>query len=490
MRQLKWLAVWDVSQNLNFGDIYVPDGFEPPSPQRVSQFSRLQNSLRSDPVIIVNSKMIKIPNFNYDGQDDSAHFFVGNGAQPNSQGRIIPNERGYIETLGKNEIKSPNNKSTNESFLPGVYQNEDIVLEMPGESTVFDIDWLCVWSKNRQQNLGSVIIPNGLNIPPMITNYVKMESVFPNCEQLHRRLQLNWEVFGPQITFELVAQVDADDYMAIGLAGPNLTLPMNGADVAISYIDGHLGTTEDYNLTARVPCTNVLGQYRGVCPDTRLGAVNNYQLNTFKRQDGLTVISFRRNLKNDDPTDFEFHGNETSHLVWAIGKLNRAKQPRLHHIYPKKAVPLQLSRMPTQRNCYTFSQPVFTSTRPVNSFNLAPSGRPGEKTRDGSGTTAGISGLVKRSWGPLRILNQTSTVFYARLGVPGGPEKGFSSLTGYTQHSPGLVWYINGLMAPILYVRRGITYTFRVEGGADPQNTKCVLCALSRMFFTNALLLC
>lgn len=27
-------------------------------------------------------------------------------------------------------------------------------------------------------------------------------------------------------------------------------------------------------------------------------------------------------------------------------------------------------------------------------------------------------------------------------------------------------------MTPILYVRRGVTYTFRVEGGADPLNTK------------------
>ncbi|KAK4337397.1 hypothetical protein RND71_043344 [Anisodus tanguticus] len=63
------------------------------------------------------------------------------------------------------------------------------------------------------------------------------------------------------------------------------------------------------------------------------------------------------------------------------------------------------------------------------------------------------------------------TVFQNKeYGVPGGPEKGYSSLTGNTQHSPGLVWYINGLMSPILYVRRGVTYTFRVEGGLDPTN--------------------
>lgn len=29
----------------------------------------------------------------------------------------------------------------------------------------------------------------------------------PNCEQLHKDLQLSWEVFGDQITMELTGQV-------------------------------------------------------------------------------------------------------------------------------------------------------------------------------------------------------------------------------------------------------------------------------------------
>ena len=49
---------------------------------------------------------------------------------------------------------------------------------------------------------------------------------------------------------------------------------------------------------------------------------------------------------------------------------------------------------------------------------------------------------------------------------------GYSAITGNSQHSPGLVWYINGLMSPILYVRRGVTYSFKVEGGSDPTNLR------------------
>lgn len=68
----------------------------------------------------------------------------------------------------------------------------------------------------------------------------------------------------------VVGQVDADDYIAVGLAGPDSNKPMIGSDVAIVYINGYLGHASDYNLTAKFPCTNVLGNYYGVCPGEHL----------------------------------------------------------------------------------------------------------------------------------------------------------------------------------------------------------------------------
>ncbi|OTF82519.1 hypothetical protein BLA29_013286, partial [Euroglyphus maynei] len=76
------------------------------------------------------------------------------------------------------------------------------------------------------------------------------------------------------------------------------------------------------------------------------------------------------------------------------------------------------------------------------------------------------SSIITKPWGPLRLLNRTMTTFYARLGDSGG-LRGYYGSTG--QASPNLVWYMNGLLAPILYVKRGRTYTFRVEGGNNPQ---------------------
>lgn len=52
--------------------------------------------------------------------------------------------------------------------LLGRYEDEDIILTLPGEETVFEIDWISVWNPEKTKNYGSVIIPDGLNIPPAL----------------------------------------------------------------------------------------------------------------------------------------------------------------------------------------------------------------------------------------------------------------------------------------------------------------------------------
>lgn len=91
---IKWFSVWDIRDRRNFADIFIPDGFEPPSPQRISELSRLSNGVQSGPVIIIDSKTIKIPDFQFDGEANNTYFWVGDGPQPHSSGKKIPNERG------------------------------------------------------------------------------------------------------------------------------------------------------------------------------------------------------------------------------------------------------------------------------------------------------------------------------------------------------------------------------------------------------------
>lgn len=276
----------------------------------------------------------------------------------------------------------------------------------------------------------------------------KRESRLPNCEQLHRKLQLNWEIFGPTITFEVAAEIGSDDYVAFGISGSKNSSKMIGADVAISYISGHLGFTSDYNITDLYPCTNINGYYKGVCPDDKVGGIENYQILTFFREDGISRLTFRRSLTATDEGDFSFSKEEPTFVVWAIGRMNKLKEPRIHTVYPKRDVRINFGRK-AEKNCFPFSH---------SNPDL-------ESSEESALSTTFVN---DKAWGPLRIVNQSLTTFYARLGVPGG-ERGYSKSTD-DQSSPGLVWYINGLMAPVLFVRRGVTYHFRIEGGNNPSD--------------------
>ena len=49
-----------------------------------------------------------------------------------------------------------------------LYSKETITLELPGELTIFDIDWLSVYNLETKENYGSVIVPDNPNVPPSL----------------------------------------------------------------------------------------------------------------------------------------------------------------------------------------------------------------------------------------------------------------------------------------------------------------------------------
>lgn len=336
-----------------------------------------------------------------------------------------------------------------------------------------------------------MIIPSHLSVPPALVSLIKYESRLPQCEQLHRDIQLNWEIFGPQITFEIVAKIGSSDYIGFGISGSDNSSQMIGADVAISYLEAHLGFTFDYNITDRHPCVGLPNERpRGVCPDTRVGGVENYQIHTYTRENGLTKLTFRRNLINTgDEGDKVYKTSGPTYIVWAVGRLNKFKEPRYHHLYSKGDVKLEFGRK-IVKNCFQFTMPTHDATHNLNDVAFsrhqvaALSTTSNQASASAGQRKSPLGGLLSKlssatpsaeqpesvlapfyntaSWGQPVVLNKSTTTFYARLGHP-GVQKGYMAITG--EGSPGLVWYINGLMAPILHVQRGKTYTFRVEGG-------------------------
>ena len=51
----------------NFGDVFIDEGFEPPSSQKLTELSRRAHRVSSLAVVIVDAKTVLIPEFNYDG---------------------------------------------------------------------------------------------------------------------------------------------------------------------------------------------------------------------------------------------------------------------------------------------------------------------------------------------------------------------------------------------------------------------------------------
>ena len=250
--------------------------------------------------------------------------------------------------------------------------------------------------------------------------------------------------------------IEENEYMAIGVSGEQGKSAMVGADAAIMYINGYLGAVDDYNITAKSPCSG-LGVPRGVCRDDQVGGNDNNQIQTHSRADGVTVITYRKTLTpTSDPGDKEIFEDKETSLVWALGRLarnGRRKEPSFHHTYPRDHVRINFGRKEAENNCIPFN-----------------------KKRDdggifGDGLRATSKKRQKRRkpkvkpWGPFRLFDPSLRKFEARLG-PAGRQKGYSGMTGLP--SSGLAWYINGYMTPELYLRRGLTYAFSVEGGNDP----------------------
>lgn len=136
------------------------------------------------------------------------------------------------------------------------YDGETITLELPGDMTISEIDWISVYDLENNKNFGSVLIPNGLNVPPSLIKIQQHTASLPNCRQLHKDFRVSWEVFGPQITIQLAGQVMEDEYMSFGLSGSETSSQMLGADVVVAYIAGARGYATDYNITSLAPvCT-------------------------------------------------------------------------------------------------------------------------------------------------------------------------------------------------------------------------------------------
>ena len=82
------------------------------------------------------------------------------------------------------------------------YQGEDIEIQLPGDLTVHDIDWLSVWCISFRENFGHVIVPRGLDVPPALgqnqltVSWYKKSIQFPSFHPTtkHKTLEREFQI--------------------------------------------------------------------------------------------------------------------------------------------------------------------------------------------------------------------------------------------------------------------------------------------------------
>ncbi|XP_052745057.1 protein Skeletor, isoforms B/C [Bicyclus anynana] len=423
LRDIRWISVWCRRFTVNFGDVFIPAGLEPPRPRVLPEFKRLAHGLRSGNISVLDAKTFYIPNLHYDGAGPDAYFWVGNGSEPNPFGTKVPNEMNSLNPLRG-------------------YQGEDIEIVLPGKMTAYDVDWLAVWCVEYRHNFGHVYIPKDLDVPPALgqtkitTSSTTSQTPFSaanNCKEiLDKRLQVRWELQGDHVQITLSARLRKEQYMAFGLSGAEGRPAMLGADVVVAYWDSRSNQprVSDYTITHLAQCDGELG----VCPDLRLGGSNDAVVVSGSQKGGITTITYRRPLAASEPVkDKEILTTRSQSVIAAFGPLNNRYEANAHSFMDTTRTDVQLD---------------FGAQSDNTCIGLA--------EEDASGP---------EPW-PTRVLVGVSN-FTARIG-PAGGKRGYTPITGHP--SWGIAWYINDLLIPEIYVERGKSYVFLVEGGDDRTN--------------------
>ncbi|XKL66519.1 hypothetical protein PGB90_009939 [Kerria lacca] len=420
LKDIRWISVWYRRFTVNFGEVLIPSDLEPPKIRVLPEFKRFAHGLRSGNITILDAKTFYIPNLHYDGKGPDAYFWVGNGSEPSPYGVKVPNEVGSPDPLR-------------------IYEGEDIELQLPGNLQVYDIDWLAVWCVKFNHNFGHVMIPKDLDVPPSLgqtkistsstTSNPDKRKEMSNCrEMLSERLQVQWEAHEDRVQVQLSAIIRIDQYIAFGISGEHKRPSMIGSDVVVAYYDENSGKfhANDYYISGTSPCDGK----SGVCSDETIKGRNDVKLIYGERRNDITTIIYERPLQtNEAVNDKPISLGVKTNVIAAIGPLNSMNEPSTHAQADK-----------TIENTYID----FGS---IADYTCSPLNIDEDKQ--------------KKSWSKSIIRN--TNIFSVRIG-PNGGRRGFSAITT-NRLSPGIAWYINGKLIPEIFVERGKTYTFIVEGG-------------------------
>lgn len=306
--------------------------------------------------------------------------------------------------------------------------------------------------------------------------------------------------------------------MSFGISGELEKSVMVGGDVVVAWVDKETlkGYSLDYFLDAKSQCSGP----KGSCPDERIQPnTNNIRLLNAAMVNGYSIITYQRPLRASDGLDKTIFTNRSQAIIWGIGPLNQRDEVSFHSHYTKgdrfidfgraskwncplpetdTSASMKAALEETRNENFRSSSTTTTTTVKPRSSERRRGDTRGtrrqqqqqtELVRDSEDSASqpararhqtgrrGVSTTPKPVPTPASVKSRDAWdipaiqcyepedgVFYAQMGPTGG-KHGYPAITGHVGW--GISWYINGLLIPEIYLVRGKTYTFVVEGGLD-----------------------
>ncbi|XP_043188104.1 protein Skeletor, isoforms B/C-like, partial [Amphibalanus amphitrite] len=148
---IQWISIWCRAFSVDFGNLVLPSPISDyPRPQRIGRLKPLEHGVSSGDIVVVDAQTLLVPDFSYDGTAPDAHFWVGTGSKPSPSGQVVADENGSKDPLR-------------------AYNRKTVVITLPSDLTVFDIDYLSVWCEDFFADFGHVRIDkSSLNVPPSL----------------------------------------------------------------------------------------------------------------------------------------------------------------------------------------------------------------------------------------------------------------------------------------------------------------------------------
>ncbi|KAL1423244.1 hypothetical protein MTO96_021225 [Rhipicephalus appendiculatus] len=463
--KIRWFAVWCRKFRANFGDLIIPRNLEIPKPAVLKALPTWDHGVSSGRVSLVDAQTFLVPDFKYDGLGPAAYWWVSKGAKQH---------RGGTRLLDENGSDAPLAPATGKT----------VFISLPDGMSAYDIDRFGVWCDAAQVDFGSISIPHSVRVPPSSRQLAlaqaeaqqravvpRVQQVQPvstaapvrptsrttgrtsgrttrglNCQVLHEPLglELRWVLERDQAVMQMVGRVRQGEYMSFGLSKDDTKSRMVDADAIVAWIDRNgRGHAVDYFLSSKEQCVG----NRGSCPDNKISRRANDSVTMLDAAvlNGYHMVTFRRPQAAQDPNyDQHIYSDGPQAVMWAVGPVNDHSDASYHSVHSQGDMFLDFARQPAW-NCPA----------------------PDDDAKEGNSAGDG-SAVAEDTWKIPSVVCPADGIFQMQIG-PAGGRKGYQAVTG--QVGWGIAWYVNGVLIPELWVQRGKTYTFVVEGGNDPENT-------------------